>query len=105
MLHTALGYPHCGEGAWGPLQFLTSRQHSLIGEQPSAQSGHCSPTWVAPGGSFFCFGRPLPDRPCHSPPSVLSFPGIGLCFPMRMPRPSSVSARLSWTGLDKAHLG
>lgn len=38
MLHTALGYPHCGEGAWGPLQFLTSRQHSLIGEQPSAQS-------------------------------------------------------------------
>lgn len=38
MLHTALGYPHCGEGAWGSLQFLTSRQHFLIGEQPSAQS-------------------------------------------------------------------
>lgn len=60
MLHTALGYPHWGEGAWGPLQFLTSRQHSLIGEQPSAQPvGHRSPMWVAPGGSFFCFGRPL----------------------------------------------
>lgn len=63
MLHTALGHPHWGEGARGLLQFLTSRPHSLIGEQP-----YVGCAWWE---SCFRFGRPLPDRPWHSPPSVL----------------------------------
>lgn len=90
MLHTARGHPHWGEGARGPLQFLTSRPHSLTGEQP-----YVGCAWWE---SFFRLRRPLSDRPWHSPPSVLSFPVMGLCFPVRLPRPSSVSTGSSWTG-------
>lgn len=82
-----------GKGPWGPLQFFTSRPHSLIGENPPSSQpclgSHLSPmdcTWV---GEFLLFWKVSCLTSWHSPPTVLSCSqGLGCAFGQGCHRPA-----------------